>query len=160
MEILETFKPGETVIEEGTKGTSAYVILSGTVDVIKRFKPGINQKQVLLISRWGIVVLGLGSLGLALALKGVINSLLFAYTIYTAGIIIPVIAGFYREKLKVTPAGALAAVLGGGTAALISKITGIEHLDLGSLAIGGVLLFGVSFIDNAFKKEKHTKLQK
>jgi hypothetical protein len=36
MEILETFKPGETVIEEGTKGTSAYVILSGTVDVIKR----------------------------------------------------------------------------------------------------------------------------
>ena len=24
MEILETFKPGETVIEEGTKGTSSF----------------------------------------------------------------------------------------------------------------------------------------
>ncbi len=30
------FRPGDAVIEEGTKGTSAYVILSGEVEVIKR----------------------------------------------------------------------------------------------------------------------------
>jgi len=36
MEMIKGFKSGETVIEEGTKGTSAYIILSGTVGVLKR----------------------------------------------------------------------------------------------------------------------------
>jgi len=36
MDIIKTFKPGEVVIEEGAKGTSAFVILSGTVEVIKK----------------------------------------------------------------------------------------------------------------------------
>lgn len=37
MESIKAFKPGEIVIEEGTKGTSAYVIISGTAEVIKRW---------------------------------------------------------------------------------------------------------------------------
>ena len=36
MEMIKGFKSGETVIEEGTKGTSAFIILSGTVGVLKR----------------------------------------------------------------------------------------------------------------------------
>ncbi|MDY7038365.1 MAG: cyclic nucleotide-binding domain-containing protein [Thermodesulfobacteriota bacterium] len=36
MDIIKTFKPGEMVIKEGAKGTSAFVILSGTVEVIKK----------------------------------------------------------------------------------------------------------------------------
>jgi cyclic nucleotide-binding protein/FHA domain-containing protein len=36
VETIETFKAGEAVIEEGTKGTSAFVILSGTAKVLKR----------------------------------------------------------------------------------------------------------------------------
>jgi len=36
MEDLKTFVPGEIVIREGTKGTSAFVILSGAVEVLKR----------------------------------------------------------------------------------------------------------------------------
>lgn len=36
MESVKSFRPGEVVIEEGTKGTSAYIILSGAVEVIKR----------------------------------------------------------------------------------------------------------------------------
>ena len=37
METIKAFTPGEVVIEEGSKGTSAYVILSGTAEVIKRW---------------------------------------------------------------------------------------------------------------------------
>lgn len=37
METIKAFNPGEIVIEEGTKGTSAYVIVSGTAEVIKRW---------------------------------------------------------------------------------------------------------------------------
>ncbi len=125
-----------------------------TVDIVGRFKPSLSQRQILSLSRWGIVALGLGSLLLALALKGVISALLFAYTVYTCGLILPVIAGFYKKRLKVTPLGALAAIIGGGSAALISKLFDINYLDLGGLLIGGLLLFIVSFIDNRLRGKR------
>jgi SSS family solute:Na+ symporter len=140
---------------------SASAILS--VDVIKRFRPSLSDRQVVFVARCAIIVLGVLSLFLALAMKGVINALMLAYTLYTAGVIIPVLAGFYRNKLKVTPAGAIAAIIGGGTVALISKLPGIignaippvtqlcsaiKHLDLWALAVSAVLLLLVSFIDN------------
>ncbi len=131
---------------------SASTILA--VDIIKPLKPSLNQEKILSLSRWGIVVLGVSSLILALALKGVINALLFAYTVYTCGLILPVIAGFYKDRLKVTPLGALVAVVGGGSAALISKVLDIKYLDLGGLLISALLLFVVSFIDNKIKTGK------
>jgi CRP-like cAMP-binding protein len=36
MQITKTFQGGDIIIEEGTKGTSAYVILSGAVEVLKK----------------------------------------------------------------------------------------------------------------------------
>ena len=131
---------------------SASTIL--TVDIIGRFKPSLSPGKILSLSRWGIVVLGLSSLILALTVKGIISVLLFAYTIYTCGLILPVIAGFYKNRLRVTPLGALVAIIGGGSAALISKLFDIKYLDLGGLLISGLLLFIVSFIDNALRGKK------
>lgn len=125
---------------------SASTIL--VVDIVGWFKPSLSQRKILSLSRWGIVVLGVCSLMLALMLKGVINSLLFAYTVYAAGVILPVIAGFYKKQLRVTPLGAMAALIGGGSVGLISKLFDIQYLDLGALLISGLLLFVVSFIDN------------
>jgi SSS family solute:Na+ symporter len=122
------------------------------VDIVGKFKPSLNQSQILSISRWGIVVLGIASLVLALYLADIVTAILFAFTVYTAGLILPVLAGFYKDKLKVTPAGALAAIIGGGGVALVSKLLAIKYLDLGGLLISGILLFLVSFIDNRFKK--------
>ena len=101
-----------------------------TVDIVGRLKPELTRDRILNLSRWGILVLGLGSLLLALKLKGIISALLFAYAIYTSGLVLPVIAGFYRKWLKPTPLAALVAVVGGGITALISKIWGIAYLDL------------------------------
>ncbi|MGB2814761.1 MAG: sodium:solute symporter family protein [Dehalococcoidales bacterium] len=123
---------------------SASTIL--TVDIIGRFKPTANPEDVLPRSRWAIVLLGICALVVALMLKGIISALLFAYTVYTAGVIVPVIFGFFRNRLKVTPAGAMAALIGGGTAGLLSKLLAIKYLDLGALLISGVLLFLVSYI--------------
>jgi len=125
---------------------SASTIL--TVDIVGKLKPTLSPDRILSLSRWGMVVLGVSALILAIVLKGVISALLFAYTVYTSGVILPVIAGFCKDKLRVTSAGALAAIIGGGSAGLISKIFGIKYLDLGSLLISGLLLFMVSFINN------------
>ena len=130
---------------------SASTIL--TVDIIERFRPSPSQGEILPRSRWAIILLGICSLIVALALKGVISALLFAYTIYTSGVILPVIAGFFKDRLKVTPSGALAALIGGGSAGLLSQLLEIKYLDLGALLLSGLLLFSVSFVDNRLKKQ-------
>jgi len=128
---------------------TASTILS--VDIVGRLKPGLSQQRILYLSRWGILVLGLGALMVALVVKGVISALLFAYAVYTGGLILPVIAGFYQKWLKPTPLAALVAVVGGGAAALISKIWGIAYLDIGGLLLSGLLLLTVSLISNRMK---------
>ncbi len=130
---------------------SASTIL--TIDIIGRFRPAASQKNILPRSRWAIVLLGICALIVALMLKGVISALLFAYTIYTAGVILPVLAGFFKNRLKVTPAGALAALVGGGTVGLISKLFAVKYLDLGALLISGVLLFLVSYLNRRFQSK-------
>jgi SSS family solute:Na+ symporter len=122
-----------------------------TQDIIKRFIPSLSERKSILLTRLNIIFLGVLALGLAMILKGVISSLLFAYTIFTCGLVIPVIAGFYKEKLRVTPQGALAALIGGGTIGLLGKIPGLDiplKGDLGLIGFGlsAILLFGVSYL--------------
>jgi SSS family solute:Na+ symporter len=131
------------------------LITAGTilsVDIVGKVKPGLDKQKLLVISRWSIVVMGLAALLLALYLQDIVDAILFAYTVYTGGVIIPVLAGFYRNTLKVTPTGAIAAIIGGGVAALISKLFDIKYLDVISLGISAVLLFTVSFLESRLRK--------
>jgi SSS family solute:Na+ symporter len=124
-----------------------------SVDVIGRFLPATSQGNVLPRSRWIILILGICSLIVAILLKGIINSLLFAYTVYTCGVILPVIFGFFRERLKITANGALAALVGGGGLGLTSKLVDVKYLDLGALLASVVLLFLVSWIDSWIRQK-------
>jgi len=122
-----------------------------TEDIFKRFRPSLDEGKTVLLTRLSILVLGLVALSLAIALKGVISSLLFAYTVFTCGLVVPVIAGFYKEKLKVTSQGALVALIGGGVVGLAGKIPGLdipvkEDLGLTGFALSALLLFAVSFL--------------
>ncbi len=122
-----------------------------TQDIIKRFLPSLSDRRTILLTRLNIVILGLLALALAMILKGVISSLLFAYTIFSCGLVVPVIAGFYKEQLKVTPQGALAALIGGGTIGLLGRIPSLDiplKGDLGLIGFGvsAVLLFSVSHL--------------
>ncbi len=128
-----------------------------TVNIIGSFSPNDKKSgeiRTLSFSRWGILVIGLASLGLALVLSGVINALLFAYTIYTSGVILPVIAGFYKDKLKITSTAALVAIIGGGITGLVSKLLNIKYLDLGALFFSLLLLLAVSLVENQIKARR------
>jgi len=134
---------------------SASTILN--MDIIKTFKPGLTEKQLLSYSRYGMVVLGLGALVLALEMKGIISTITWAYTIFTTGVILPVAVGFYKDRVKVTATGALAAIIGGGLTGLLSKIlTDIKYLGLIALGVSALLLVFVSLIDNYLQnRRKH-----
>ncbi len=129
-----------------------------TEDILKRFRP-IDERRTLLLARFSIVVLGLVAAGLAITLKGVISALLFAYTIFTCGLVAPVVAGFYKERLGVTTHGALAALIGGGGLGLLGRIPGLdiplkEDLGLVGFAVSVFLLFGVSLLTRKLERQK------
>jgi SSS family solute:Na+ symporter len=123
-----------------------------TQDIFKRFHPSLDERKTILLTRLSLVVLAVVALGVALASKKVYEALMFAYTIFTCGLVVPVIAGFYKDRLKVTPQGALAALIGGGVIGLMGKIPGLDiplkgDLGLIGFAVSAVLLFGVSYLD-------------
>jgi solute:Na+ symporter, SSS family len=133
-----------------------------TTDVIHKIKPTLTEDKLLIFTKWGIVILGLVALGVALQLKEIIPSLHYAYTIFTAALVPVVIAGFYKDKLKVTNSGAMAAIIVGGTIALIMNIytNGMKDADTAALltllplGISIVLLFVVSWTERYFRDRK------
>jgi len=117
-----------------------------SADIINpRVGEGMKDGQLLLISRAFIVLVGLVSLGIALKLKGVIKALLLGYTIYSSGVVLPVICGFYGKRLRLHPWGALVAIIGGGGVAVFGKWMSYSHFGLVGMGLSGMLLFTVSW---------------
>ncbi|RLF56977.1 MAG: hypothetical protein DRN27_08665, partial [Thermoplasmata archaeon] len=74
------------------------------------------------ISRIGMLIVGICALILALyhtKLGGILDTLKFSYTIFTAGLTLPIIFGFYKEKTHVSSTGALWSLILGGVTSLI-----------------------------------------
>ena len=70
---------------------------------------------------------------------------LLGYTVYSGGLIIPVLLGFYREKLKLNTFGAMLAIAGGGGLTLFLKLSGHGNLLLLTIPISALLLFAGSY---------------
>jgi len=121
-----------------------------TVDIYKRIFPKMSERKTLLVAKLAVLVIGGLTLAVALQLNGIINSLLLAYTVFTSGVVLPVIAGFYKDKLKVNSIGVVAAIIGGGGTALAIKQLlhkgQFDPMNLIGFGVCAVLLFGVSWI--------------
>ena len=63
---------------------------------------------------------------LAVYLNDVIKTLELAYTVFASGMIVPIIAGFFKDRLKVNERGALASMIGGGGLSLLIKLGVID----------------------------------
>ncbi len=112
------------------------------LDLYKTAMPGAGQRRMMRVSRGGTVLLGGLALLSALHLPEIIATLLSAYTVFAGGLIVPLVAGFWRDRLRLTPEGALAALLGGGGIALLF---GAKWPLLG-MAVSAALLFLVSWL--------------
>jgi solute:Na+ symporter, SSS family len=83
-----------------------------------------DTRRLLLISRVATVAIGVLALALALSVREIIGLLLLSYTMYAAGVFVPVVLGLYWRRG--TAAGAIAAIVGGavtGVAAAQGWIT-------------------------------------
>lgn len=85
------------------------------------FRNKLNDRMKIFTTKAMIIICGITSLIIALYVTEIIKSLLLALTVYTAGIILPVVLGFYRKRLRLNHYGAMSGIIAGGSAALIMK---------------------------------------
>lgn len=155
--IVNTFNPYlsgiliATFIATMMSSADTILLTSSTVLSNDIFFYLLKNKNDLLIIRLLVFFIGVLGLLMALYFKDIIKTLELAYTIFASGLIIPIIAGFYKEKLKVNENGALASMIGGGSISLLMKLNIINIFpQLNPVLIGmGIslfLLFAVSFV--------------
>ncbi len=114
-----------------------------SLDLYRKVRPGFSEEKLMSISRLFVLIIGILALTLAISLPSIITTLLIAYTVFTSGLLLPVVAGFYKDKLGLRPSGALAALIGGGATAIF---LGQKYPLLG-MAVSAVFLFGVSWLE-------------
>lgn len=122
--------------------TTGTIIAVDVVDPLSRSR--INGKRLLSISRVAIILIGLLSLFIALKLRGVIASLLLGYTVFSAGLLMPVLFGFYKDRFALRAAGVYASIAGCGGLALALKLAGYDRAILITLPLSVLLLFAGS----------------
>jgi len=102
--------------------------------LVESFKPlsEPRRKQLVLYStKGGIVWLAILAFVVGLWIDNIIDTLTLAYTVFVSGMILPVVAGLFKEKTKVTSWGAVAGLVAGGSVSLIwLKIVEKSLMDL------------------------------
>jgi len=112
------------------------------LDLYKARRPEASERKIMRVSRGATVLIGGLALLSALRHPEIIATLLSAYTVFAGGLIVPLLAGFWRERLRLTSEGALAALLGGGGTALLFG----GQWPLLGMALSGAFLFSVSWL--------------
>jgi SSS family solute:Na+ symporter len=136
--------------------TADSLLMAGTSHVthdiyVKLIDPAAEHdgRRLLVLSRIVTVVLGLLALWMALNFEAIIGLLLMSYTLYAAGVFIPVVGGLYWKRA--TAPGAIAAILGGSSYGLAGELGWLEPAALplvGSLPVivGGALVSLLLFV--------------
>jgi SSS family solute:Na+ symporter len=122
------------------------LLSAGTILSVDLFK-----KESIKITRVGIVVFGVLALLLSLYLQNIIDTLRLAYTVFTAGLTLPIILGFYKQKTRVTAFGAFFGLIVGGGAALIWLWLESPYIDAVFIGLLGSVLPLVIFRDYSKK---------
>jgi SSS family solute:Na+ symporter len=98
---------------------SASTILS--LNVLGARKAFVRDRQ-LAITRAAVLCVGLVACLIAGFQQDIISALLLAYTVFVGGVVLPTLASFCRNSLRITPLGAMWAVIVGGTVAILGEI--------------------------------------
>jgi SSS family solute:Na+ symporter len=121
-----------------------------TLDIYRKARPDAGSSNILIVSRIAVSIIGACALILAVSLPSIIKTLLIAYTVFTSGLLLPVVAGFYKERLGLTPSGALSALVGGGLTAIFLG----QNYPLLGMAVSAAFLFGVSWLERQCAAQK------
>ena len=102
------------------------LISASTILTLNVIRPGfgVSREKHLKITRIAVLALGAAAWFVASQQQGIISSLLLGYTVFVGGVVFPTLATFFQRSLKITPQGALWAIVAGGGSAMLAKING------------------------------------
>ena len=86
--------------------------------------PKASNKQILIVSRLAVVLLGCWALYQAIYAQSILQKMLYAYTIYSAALTPVVLAAFYSKR--VTAWGAVAAIGSGTVVTLVWDLDAVR----------------------------------
>ena len=96
-------------------------------DIFVRYiSPNAPNKQVLIVSRLAVVLLGCWALYQAIYAPSILAKMLWAYTIYSAALTPVILAAFYSKRI--TAWGAVAAILAGTVVTLCWDLPGVKSM--------------------------------
>lgn len=93
---------------------------------VRYFRPDATNKQVLIVSRLAVALLGCWALYQAIYAPSILEKMLWAYTIYSASLTPVILAAFYSKRI--TAWGAVAAILAGTLITLCWGLPGVKAL--------------------------------
>ena len=111
-----------------------------------------SDKQMLYITKASVLLVGILGLGLALILPDVISVWTLSSTAYVGGCLVPMLYGIFSKRKKSYTA-AFAAMIGGGTLALVLDVKEIVFLGLPAIVYGIGLSALIFFIITLFAKD-------
>lgn len=115
-----------------------------SVDIYKTYiNPNASDKQMVLVTKASVLLVGLLGLGMALILPDVISVWTLSSTAYVGCCLVPMLYGIF-SKGKKSYTAALVAMIGGGALALILDINEFVFLGLPAI-VYGILLSAVLF---------------
>lgn len=137
--------------------TADSYMLSGatniSVDIYKTYiNPKATDKQMLFITKGGVLAVGLLGLGFAIILPDVMSVWTLSSTAYVGGCLVPMLYGIFGKGKKSYTA-ALVSMIGGGAVALICDINGIVLFGLPAIVYGIVISALLFFVITPFAKD-------
>ncbi|UCH84844.1 MAG: sodium:solute symporter family protein, partial [Candidatus Latescibacterota bacterium] len=135
--------------------TADSLLTSATSHVVKDIyleiiRPGHakDDRRLLKLSRIVTVVVGICALAIGVSLPGIVSALIYSYTMYTAGVLVPVLGGVLWKRG--TKTGALAAIVAGSVVALSGLTTGFTlqgvPVEIYAALVSGLVYVGVSLL--------------
>lgn len=108
---------------------SSYMLVAGTTfahDVYRTFVKGIADQQILKVSKYATIVMGILALVLALWVQSVLKLFAYGTMVYGAGMFFPLMGTLFWKKI--TKEGVLAGIIGGGVVAILWSIFGPKNI--------------------------------
>ncbi len=100
------------------------LISASTILSLNVFGAGgnLSREQQLRLTRLALIGVGAAAWAIAGLERGIISALLLGYTVFVGGVVFPTLASFLRGRASVTPRVAMAAVIVGGTTAVLGAL--------------------------------------
>ncbi|HSO86993.1 MAG TPA: sodium:solute symporter family protein [Draconibacterium sp.] len=132
--------------------SAATILLTSSMILGEITTGSLNHKKALSYTHFYVIIIGAASILIALFITSIVQTLLFALTVFSGAFVVPTLAGLL--SLKVNNKRVVAAIIAGGVLALTGKIIhDFYHDFIGSCIILSTYVINALFLFTGSRKQ-------